>query len=133
MKHLCIGSDHPGPVGPAGRTGQPHPRPGRGQRLDPIFSRDVGGNVSALALSPGYPTDRTLFAGTGGGVFKSANGGDSWSAMNKGLESLNILSLALTPTFPRTLFAGTNDGGAWQYTFAMPYRLWLPLVLLQSP
>ena len=37
-----------------------------------------GGRVRALALSPEYAADRTLFAGTdGGGVFKSTDGGAS--------------------------------------------------------
>jgi hypothetical protein len=89
--------------------------------------------VQALALSLGYATDRTLFAGTdGGGVFKSTDGGASWSAMNEGLGNLSIGSLALTPTFPRTLFAGTWGSSVWQYTWPlppMPYHLWLPLVL----
>ena len=35
-----------------------------------------GGDVSALALSPSFASDNTLFAGTyGGGVFKSTDGG----------------------------------------------------------
>ena len=37
-----------------------------------------GGYVNALALSPGYATDHTLFAGTElHGVFKSTDGGGS--------------------------------------------------------
>jgi hypothetical protein len=85
--------------------------------------------VHALALSPGYAADQTLFAGTEGGVFKSTDGGDSWLAMNAGLGNLYIFYLALTPTFPRTLFAGTWGSSLWQYTWPMPYRLYLPLVL----
>jgi hypothetical protein len=37
--------------------------------------------------------------------------------------------MALTPTSPRTLFAGTYSGSMWQYTWLMPHRLYLPLVL----
>jgi hypothetical protein len=85
--------------------------------------------ISALALSPGYASDNTLFAGTaGGGVFQSINGGVSWSAMNTGLSNLNVRALALTPTAPHTLFAGTQGSGVWQYTF-VPYRLWLLRIL----
>src|SRR5262249_519160 len=43
-----------------------------------------GEPVGALAIDPIPPT--TLYAGTGGnGVFKSTNGGSSWSAVNTGL------------------------------------------------
>ena len=78
--------------------------------------------VHALALSPDYVTDHTLFAGTwdaghgDGGVFKSTNGGASWSIM--GLPDLWISSLALSPGYAtdHTLFAGTNGGGVFKST-----------------
>ncbi|WP_347244981.1 hypothetical protein, partial [Thermogutta sp.] len=39
-----------------------------------------GGSIYALAIDPATPG--TLYAGTyGGGVFKSTNGGASWSAV----------------------------------------------------
>ena len=80
-----------------------------------------GGSVGALALSPGYTTDQTLFAGTAGtgyGVFKSTNGGASWSAV--GLTDLWVPALALSPgyTTDQTLFAGTAGtyGGVFKST-----------------
>ena len=37
-----------------------------------------GGIIIALAISPNYATDSTIFAGTsGGGVYKSTNSGSS--------------------------------------------------------
>jgi photosystem II stability/assembly factor-like uncharacterized protein len=80
-----------------------------------------GGNVEALALSPGYASDSTLFAGTVyGGVFKSTDGGASWSAVNTGLPApdvLDVYALALSPGYAsdHTLFAGTS-GGAFKST-----------------
>jgi photosystem II stability/assembly factor-like uncharacterized protein len=73
-----------------------------------------------LALDPTTPT--TLYAGTyGGGVFKSTDGGTSWSAVNTGLTSPTVQALALDPTTPTTLYAGTwggvfkstDGGGSW--------------------
>jgi hypothetical protein len=88
--------------------------------------------VGDIALSPGYASDRTLFAATnGGGVFKSTDGGASWSAMNEGLESLYIWSLALTATPPRTLFAGTSGMSVWQYTLPL-HRFYLPVIFKRS-
>jgi len=52
--------------------------------------------VRALAIDPDTPT--TLYAGTGGGVFKSTNGGANWSAVNTGL----------TTYFPPPLFWGLD-------------------------
>ena len=76
----------------------------------------------ALAISPNYPSDNTIFAGTGG-VFKSTNGGSSWSPVNTGLTSLAVMALAISPNYPsdNTIFAGTwggvfksiNGGSSW--------------------
>jgi len=41
-------------------------------------------------------TPSTLYAGTdGGGVCKSTNGGENWTAMNKGLTDTIVLALAI--------------------------------------
>ena len=67
--------------------------------------------VAALALDPTTPT--TVYAGTSQGVFKTTDGGGSWSPMNTGLRcavltSCDVLALALDPTTPTTLYAGTD-------------------------
>jgi photosystem II stability/assembly factor-like uncharacterized protein len=87
-----------------------HPSP-----QHPIFS---------LAIDPHVPT--TLYAGTSEGVWKSTDGGLTWSAMNAGLRSLFpdtmpfdplVLHLVLDPITPTTLYASINgivksaDGG----------------------
>jgi hypothetical protein len=77
-----------------------------------------GGDVRALALSPGYTTDRTLFAGTyGGGVFKSTDGGASWSATGL-TTNLTVYAQELSPDYAtdRTLFAGTWGGEVFKST-----------------
>jgi hypothetical protein len=62
--------------------------------------------ISALALDPQAPT--TLYAGTYyGGVFKSTDGGGSWSAVNTGLTNTDIQALAVARQTPTTLSVGT--------------------------
>ena len=68
-----------------------------------------GEYVQALAIDPQTPT--TLYAGTSGaGVFKSSNGGQSWSAINAGLGDPFVNALAIDPQTPTTLYAGTSGG-----------------------
>jgi hypothetical protein len=56
-------------------------------------------------------TPMRLYAGTsGGGVFKSADGGASWSAANNGLANKNVNTLVMDPATPMRLYAGTTDG-----------------------
>src|SRR6266852_3350799 len=72
--------------------------------------------VNALAIDP--RTSTTLYAGTNGGVFKSTDGGNTWSAVNTGLPALFVNALAIVPTTPTTLYAGTgiSGGGVFQRT-----------------
>ncbi len=69
--------------------------------------------ISALAISPDYLKDGTLFAGSlEDGVFRSSDGGRQWSAWNFGLMDLRILCMAVSPNFAsdEMLFAGTQSG-----------------------
>src|SRR5438105_5467047 len=79
-----------------------------------------GGAIAALAIDPMTPG--VLYAAAGGGVFKSTNGGASWSAVNTGLPNSSYVSvLAIDPQTPATLYAGTyrgifkstDGGGSW--------------------
>jgi len=86
-----------------------------------------GGNVSALAIDPATPA--TLYAGTwGGGVFKSTNGGESWSAVNTGLTNTDVRALAIDPDTPATLYAGTWGGGVFSIQQG-GVKIYLPLIL----
>lgn len=67
-----------------------------------------GGAVRALAVNPSSP--QTLYAGTGGGVFKSSDGGGSWRAVNTGLGNTTVSALAIDPVNPAILYAGTAGG-----------------------
>jgi len=84
----------------------------------------AGGDILALAIDPSSPA--ILYAGTSLGVFKSTNGGESWSPINTGLTLYPVLpvfrALAIDPSAPATLYAGTfftgvfkstNGGGSW--------------------
>jgi len=44
------------------------------------------------------------------GIFKSVDGGISWMPFSDGLNGLYLRSLALTPSGPRILYAGTSGG-----------------------
>lgn len=87
-------------------------------------------NVNALMIDPITPT--FLYAGVGywegatsrNCVFKSTDGGGSWSAVHTGLSDTNVFALAIDPVTPTTLYAGTwydainkrTDGGIFKST-----------------
>jgi photosystem II stability/assembly factor-like uncharacterized protein len=68
--------------------------------------------VSALAISPDFASDKTLFAGTmEDGVFRSTDQGTEWVFWNFGLYDPNILCLVASPDYKtdKNLFAGTEN------------------------
>ena len=66
--------------------------------------------VPALAVSPDFENDLTIFAGTSGeGILRSTNGGESWESAGEGLTDLNVEVVTFSPAYEadRTVFAGT--------------------------
>jgi len=84
-------------------------------------------NVTALAISPNYQNDQTLFVGLyAAGVYRSTDSGNNWNFLS-GLGNQYIQSLTISPGYAvdGTVFAGeegdgcylTSDGGTSWRTF----------------
>jgi photosystem II stability/assembly factor-like uncharacterized protein len=85
--------------------------------------------IGALAISPGFSSDHTLFAFSGG-VFRSTNGGSTWQLVKPYLPYPNsgiVGTLAISPAFVsdhtiyaaaeggnRGVFRSTDGGTTWQ-------------------
>jgi len=78
----------------------------------PINSGLDAGDITALVIDPSTSgATAVLYAGTnGGGVYKSTDGGTTWTQMNNFLGNVFITSLAVHPTTTSTVFAGTSNG-----------------------
>jgi YVTN family beta-propeller protein len=84
------------------------------------------GIAGALALSPAYPVDRTLFVGQDDQVRKSTDGGATWTTYPIGTpgDGFFVFDLKTSPAYgsDRTLFAtgfgrarrSTDGGATWQ-------------------
>lgn len=59
-----------------------------------------------IAIHPTQPS--TIYIGTQNGVFKSTNGGRTWSPMNNGLDNRAVVGLVIDPSTPSTLYVGTS-------------------------
>jgi photosystem II stability/assembly factor-like uncharacterized protein len=93
--------------------------------------------VNALAAHP--TRSAILYAGTRGGVAKTTDGGRNWYA--RGLDGRRVLSLAIHPSKPQTLFAAawsgglfrTTDGGqTWRRRLFLGYESMLAVALAPS-
>ena len=80
-----------------------------------------GGPGNTVAVAPSAP--ETVYLGTGRGVFRSRNGGRSWTsaglvphASTDGSSVPGVTSLVVDTRTPSTVYAGLNsqwDGGKW--------------------
>jgi photosystem II stability/assembly factor-like uncharacterized protein len=58
------------------------------------------------------PWENAAWGGTGGGIFKSTDGGTTWKQLTKGLpDDLTEAELAIAPSNPSRLYATVNAGG----------------------
>lgn len=67
-------------------------------------------DVQLVAVDPDLP-DRVLAGSVRGGLFRSSNGGMSWSVASTGLLASTITALAVDSESPSTLYAGTDVDG----------------------
>ena len=87
----------------------------QGRTWNRLLSASALGRVDAIALDPSRAN--VLYVGTWGhGVFKSNDGGQTWSALR--LDTRNVSVIEIAPTRPQTIYVGgegiwkSTDGGA---------------------
>jgi len=70
---------------------------------------NVGGRTRALLIDPN-DTKTMYAAAVSGGVWKTTNGGESWTATGDVMANLAVNSLAFDPANSRVIYAGTGEG-----------------------
>ena len=66
------------------------------------------GRVSAIACSPTNP-DRYYVAGADGGVWRTNDGGVTWTPLTDFMPTTAIGALAMDPTSEAVIYAGTGE------------------------
>ncbi len=136
----------------AGRTWHSHGDLGRpttvyvaGRRLDPggerllvgahiglLFSDDAGRTWQPWPTGPGpvaandlaQAPDEVLYLAGSDGVYRSTDAAASWMPAGQGLPQVAVLSVAVAPSRPQTLYAGTDGRGLYRSDDAG--RTWSP-------
>lgn len=76
----------------------------------------VSGRVTAIAVHPTNPS--ILYVGTAdGGVYRTLDGGTSWTPIFDRAQSLAIGAIAIDPVTPSTVFVGTGEGNLSEDSF----------------
>ncbi|MBE2186996.1 MAG: hypothetical protein IAE99_09515 [Rhodothermales bacterium] len=72
---------------------------------------NVAGRARALVRDVRDASNNTWFAGTaGGGIWKTINGGVSWTNASGTMPNLAVSALAQAPSLTTTFYAGTGEG-----------------------
>lgn len=75
----------------------------------PLGPGNIGGRTRAMLIDPLNPS--ILYAaGVAGGVWKTTNGGASWSPLSDLLPNIAVSSMAMDPDNSGTIYAGTGEG-----------------------
>ncbi|HLK61357.1 MAG TPA: hypothetical protein VKU00_32705, partial [Chthonomonadaceae bacterium] len=66
------------------------------------------GRITGIAADP-TDANTVYIAAAGGGVWRTTNGGVSWTPLTDGQASLNMGAIAIAPSNPLILYAGTGE------------------------
>lgn len=82
----------------------------------------VTGRVSAIAIPPN--DSKTIYLGAAsGGIWRTSDGGETWSPLSDFQDTLAIGALAIDPKNPLTVYAGTGEGNSYVYAeFQTPWH-----------
>ena len=70
---------------------------------------NIGGRIRAICIHP--VNTNTIFIGSvSGGLWRSTNGGSSWTAINDFLPNLAITSIVIDPQNTNLMYASTGEG-----------------------
>jgi photosystem II stability/assembly factor-like uncharacterized protein len=62
--------------------------------------------IRVLVNHPSRPN--VIYAGTDKGVFRSSDGGQNWQSKDSPLNRLSVWTIAIDPSNPDTMYAGTG-------------------------
>jgi len=70
------------------------------------------GRINVIAVSPS--NSNVIYVGTpGGGLWRSHDGGISWTPLTDNLPVLGVTGIAIDPSNPNIIYIGTGDGDAY--------------------
>ncbi len=71
---------------------------------------NVAGRTRSLLVDPDDGTSMTWYAGSAsGGIWKTTNGGSSWTFISGDIPNLGTNTLAMSPANPQVIYAGTGE------------------------
>ena len=80
------------------------------------FTVPVSGRVTCIAINP--TNENIVYVGTAqGGVFRTLDGGSTWTSIFDNAQSMSVGCLALAPSDPTILYVGTGEANFSQDSY----------------
>jgi hypothetical protein len=73
------------------------------------ITQAVSGRTTSIAIHPTNP-DIAYVAAAQGGVYRTLDGGGTWTALFDNAQTLAVGSIAISPSQPSTIYVGTGEG-----------------------
>jgi len=70
---------------------------------------NIGGRIRSIVIHP-TNTNNMWVGSVSGGIWKTTNGGASWSPVNDFMANLAVSAMVINPTNPNIMYAGTGEG-----------------------
>jgi len=83
--------------------------PGGISTWEEVGPGNIGGRTRSIVIDPLNP-DTMYAGGVAGGIWKSTDAGASWIATDDLMLNLKVCALAIDPTDPSVIYAGTGEG-----------------------
>ncbi|MEQ8243714.1 T9SS type A sorting domain-containing protein [Fulvivirga sp.] len=81
---------------------------------------NVPGRTRSIIVDPDDATQQTWFAANvSGGIWKTTNGGTSWTEIAPDLENMAVVTLAMSEANTSVIYAGTGEGFVYNGTFIL--------------
>jgi photosystem II stability/assembly factor-like uncharacterized protein len=71
-----------------------------------------GDAIVVIALHPMNPN--IIYVATNDYIYKTRNGGQSWENLSKGMSHSRVISMAVDPAYPATVYAGTKGDAVYK-------------------
>ncbi|MER3422430.1 MAG: hypothetical protein C4293_03565, partial [Nitrospiraceae bacterium] len=68
--------------------------------------------IVVIALHPTNPN--IIYIATNDYIYKTRDGGETWENLSKGMSHSRVISLAIDPTYPATIYAGTKGDAVYK-------------------
>jgi photosystem II stability/assembly factor-like uncharacterized protein len=92
----------------------------RWQNVTTHGNNSIHPDQHCLTITPG--NSKIIYAGNDGGIYRSADSGDTWKSLNDGLEICEVEYLACDPNTWEGILAGTQDNGSILYTGSKKWK-----------